>query len=240
MHTHLQQLTVKHLPSFLYWLWQSNSSWCRWYCSLLCWWFWPFSYWEKTIQIIWIDLILSDLDEPFRFVYHIESLLANWHVVQKQLPSVLLVKCFPSWWWHLALSYKTASSCILPQVKAFMGLLKAESHMNNMSQAIYLSHEITSEVRRLVAVLGLYLLLLLPLSALSFPLFFFLSLYSCQQLSHVVVFLLRESEGSLCHLQSTQHHVIGVTVCSSYNTLRNTREQSTEDLKVKRYAMHSG
>lgn len=71
-----------------------------------------------------------------------------------------------------------------------------------------------------------YLLLFLPLSALPFSLLFFLSLYSCQQLSHVVVFLLREGEGSLCHLQSAQHHVIRVAACASYYTLSNTSEQS--------------
>lgn len=119
---------------------------------------------------------------------------------------------------HLDL-YLTCESC--------HGLAKGWVTYENVSQAtVWKSH----------CRLDPYLLLLLPLSALSLSLLFFLSLYLCQQLSHVVVFLLWESKGRLCHLQSTQYHVIRVTVCSSYDTLRNTR---VEDWRVKRYAMHS-
>lgn len=56
-----------------------------------------------------------------------------------------------------------------------------------------------------------HLLLFLLLSAPSLPLLYFLHLGLSQQLSHVVVFLLREGEGSLRHLQPAQHQVIRVT-----------------------------
>lgn len=49
-----------------------------------------------------------------------------------------------------------------------------------------------------------YLLLFFRRPALSFPLFFFLTLHSRQQLSHIVFFLLGEGEGSLCHLKSAK------------------------------------
>lgn len=63
------------------------------------------------------------------------------------------------------------------------------------------------------AAITLYLVLFLPRFAVLFPLFFFLSFQSRQQLSHVLVFLLRECEGSFCHLQPAQQQMMLLNAC---------------------------
>lgn len=97
---------------------------------------------------MWTVLILSGLvSYLFRFVLLIKGLLVNLtSCTETEAASLWAVERTEPW----LNPVETASSClvysqwywlnVLPHVKAFMGLLKAESHMKNVSQAnIYLS-----------------------------------------------------------------------------------------------------